>query len=83
MVFEVRRGAREAPRKVIQFDNGSVRDLSAASGAASAVTQQLPLKGGMRKCVKRKEVVYTDRPCPDGMQEADIDKSRFNLVNGR
>lgn len=71
----------EAPAPAaIVFDNGSVRDLAPASAPASAVVQALALKGGMRKCVRRSEVIYTDRPCPHGMSEQGIDRSRFNVV---
>jgi hypothetical protein len=70
-----------APRAIV-FDNGTVR-AQPASEAASGQVVALPVPGGMRKCVRRGEVVYTDRTCPPGMKEADIDTSRFNQVPGR
>lgn len=74
-------GRPPPPPKAIVFDNGTVR-AQPASEAASAEVIALPVPGGMRKCVKRSEVIYTDRPCPPGMKEADIDSSRFNRVPG-
>ena len=70
------------PPKAIVFDNGTVR-AQPASEPASGQVVALPVPGAMRKCVKRGEVVYTDRVCPPGMKEVDIDSSRFNQVPGR
>lgn len=75
-------GREAPPARPIVFDNGTVR-AQPASEPASGQTLALPVPGGMRKCVKRGEVIYTDRVCPPGMKEADIDSSRFNQVPGR
>lgn len=71
------------PARAIVFDNGSVRQPPAPAEAASVAATPQAAPGVMRKCVRKAEVVYTDRPCPPGLQEREIDKSRFNTVEGR
>jgi hypothetical protein len=53
----------------IEFDNGTVREPRVADPNAPAT---LPA-GQMRKCVGKRETLYSDRDCPPGYAEAKVD----------
>jgi len=69
------------PREVrppnIVFDNGTVRQSPIASDAA-AVPIRAP--GGVRKCQRGDKIIYTDRTCPEGMQEQAIAKGSVTVL---
>lgn len=73
-------GAPAKPPAAFKFDNGSVRDATAASSPAPvAAITDVPI-GGVRKCKKGKEVVYTDGDCPKGTQEHAIKQGTVTVV---
>ena len=61
----------------IQFDNGTVRQAPVASDAAA-----MPIRapGGVRKCQRRDKVIYTDRTCPEGMEEQALSKGSVTVL---
>lgn len=59
------------PPKAIQFDNGTVRQGGPASAPAAGTTSSFP-PGAMRKCLKGREVQYTNIGCPPGFKEAAV-----------
>ncbi len=66
--------------KPIVFDNGSVRERPAPA-APDAVTAKTSLPpGAMRKCVKGREVVYTQVPCASGFKEMAVGGTPVNVV---
>src|SRR3990167_5867754 len=60
----------DGPAKVdIRFDNGSIRDAAVILGqplgvSSNHVVENTP--GLLKKCVRGREVVYTDQLCPTG-----------------
>jgi hypothetical protein len=59
----------DALPKEIQFDNWSVRALSRDAESALKITsaEDALAPGAMRKCVRKQEILYTDKACPAGM----------------
>ncbi|WP_146219436.1 hypothetical protein [Sphaerotilus hippei] len=67
----------------IPFDNGSVRDVGPGPAPRPpARLSDVPI-GGVRKCQKGGEVIYTDRACPRGGQEQPIRQGTVNVVAGQ
>lgn len=66
----------------IVFDNGTVRQTEPASGPVELGDPIRP-PGGMRKCKKGKETVYTDRSCPPGTREVVIANGTVNVLPGQ
>jgi hypothetical protein len=77
-------GALTSPRptapKPIVFDNGTVRRYVAPPmpGSAPLVTTMPP--GALRKCIKGKQKIYTDMPCPPGHQELGVSSDRLTVL---
>lgn len=72
-------GAGGAP---ILFDNGSVRD-AAARHAASGTDQGLAAEnepGKLKKCLRGKEVLYTDQACGPGARVAAIEGGNVTVL---
>ena len=75
------------PAKVIQFDNGSVRDTlpRVAEDAASAAAHALALKnlpGTLHKRVRKSQVMYTDQPCPTGFTVEPVSGNTVTVLEG-
>lgn len=70
------------PAAAIKFQNdGPSPDAPVAEAPLNqAITKKGP--GGMRKCKKGSTVVYTDRHCPEGSQQKDIDGGSMTVVKG-
>ena len=72
----------EAPPKPVVFDNGSVRDsavpVQPPASAAAKGPDNLP--GQMKKCIKGKQVVYTDQPCEAGAKVAAVTGGNVTVV---
>lgn len=73
-----------APAAPIKFDNGSVRDKDAgvAKSAASTSAQYDPPPGVMRKCVRGRELLYTDQPCPKGSSAEGVTGGNVTVLQG-
>jgi hypothetical protein len=74
---------KEVRPVVIEFDNGSVRQNSAASEPVQASGVQPSPPGTMRKCQKGAAVIYTDNYCPPGMQESGLSRGTVTVVHGQ
>jgi hypothetical protein len=72
----------DALPKEIKFDNWSVRDLSRdAAGIPKVANGEDALApGAMRKCVRKQEILYTDKACPAGMTFASVQGGAVNVV---
>jgi hypothetical protein len=66
--------------KPIVFDNGTVRQYLPPPEPSSVplVTSMPP--GALRKCVKGKQKIYTDMPCPPGHQELVVSSDRLTVL---
>lgn len=73
---------RSAKPPAIKFDNGSVRDADASSQPTAMASQATPL-GGIRKCRKGGQVVYTDGTCPPGAQEQPLRNGTVTIISGQ
>ena len=73
--------SREVHAPNIRFDNGSVRDTSAASELASAPSDKPLSVTGVRKCARGATVVYTDKTCPPGSKQLAIANGTVNVVD--
>jgi hypothetical protein len=71
-----------APPKEIKFDNGSVRDLARDAASAPKITsaEDALAPGAMRKCVRKQEILYTDKTCPAGTMFASVQGGAVNVV---
>jgi hypothetical protein len=71
----------EAPPKPVVFDNGSVRAAAQPMVPASAAAKGPDnLPGQMKKCIKGKQVVYTDQPCEAGAKVASVSGGNVTVV---
>ena len=70
----------EALRQRIEFDNGSVRlpRFDAAPAAGDSVPGHPPVR--VRKCLKGKQILYTEFDCPAGTREQAIDAGSVTFV---
>jgi len=79
----------EDPAKAdIKFDNGSVRDATPASRMASSPIvangqgHQNNAPGVIKKCLRGKEVSYTDQACPSDAKVAPVTGGNVTSVGG-
>ena len=72
----------EAVAKPVVFDNGSVRDNAAplAPSASAAAKGPDNLPGPMKKCVRGKQVIYTDQPCESGAKVVAVTGGNLTVV---
>jgi hypothetical protein len=72
----------DAPSKEIKFDNGSVRDVARDAASATKITsaEDALAPGAMRKCVRKQEILYTDKTCPAGTTFASVQGGAVNVV---
>ncbi|MEL4180723.1 hypothetical protein [Roseateles sp. PN1] len=63
----------------IQFDNGSRREIAEPVKPPPGAAKPLP-QGVMRKCLRGREVVYTDVACPAGYAQGDVSGGTVNTV---
>jgi len=66
-------------RLQIRFDNGTVRQ---AASAASVVPGSARVAGGLRKCQRGAQVVYTDGLCAPGATEQAVTRGTVNVMPG-
>jgi hypothetical protein len=71
----------QPPPKPFVFDNGSARDIAPADAASAVVQAAPPRSGGLRKCVRGSETVYTDAACAKGFKEQAIATDRVNVLS--
>jgi hypothetical protein len=78
--------ANEPMAKPIVFDNGTVRQpkssmppVAGADGAAAPSAPALA-QGEMRKCMRGKEVTYSNVVCPDGFKTTKVESNRVSVV---
>jgi hypothetical protein len=62
----------EAPLAPFRFDNDPPRPAPAAEA-----------RGGLRKCLKGGQVLYTDGACPEGSKPQAVDGGAVTVVPGR
>lgn len=63
-------------RLQIRFDNGTVRQAAPAASGAARVA------GGLRKCQRGAQVVYTDGLCAPGATEVPVSRGTVNVLPG-
>lgn len=71
-----------AAGSAIRFDNGSVRDGAVRSGG-SGTDQGLAAEnepGKLKKCIRGKEVLYTDQACGPGARVAAIEGGHVTVL---
>ncbi len=66
----------------IEFDNGTVRDYSAASQPGQGNDSRNLGSGGVRKCKKGAEIIYTNEACPQGAKEHQMTGGTISVVPG-
>ena len=66
----------------IEFDNGTVRDYSAASQPSQGNDSRNLGPGGVRKCKKGAEIIYTNEACPHGAKEHQMTGGTISVVPG-
>ena len=70
----------------IKFDNGSVRDTAPAAATASTPTRvkdqgsQNNAPGVIKKCLRGKEITYTDQVCPADAKVAPVTGGNVTVV---
>lgn len=62
----------EPPPPPFRFDNDPPRPAPAAG-----------MRGGLRKCLKGQQVLYTDGACPEGSQAQAVDGGAVTVVPGQ
>ena len=70
----------EALRQRVDFDNGSARPPrfdSEPNPGANTPTHSI---GAVRKCLKGKQILYTEFDCPPGTREQTIEAGAVNFV---
>ena len=70
----------EAPPKPVVFDNGSVRDSAVRMPPQPKAEGPDNLPGQMKKCIKGKQVVYTELPCDAGAKVAAVTGGNVTVV---
>jgi hypothetical protein len=74
----------DGPAKIdIRFDNGSVRDAAVILGqplstSSSRAVENTP--GKMKKCLRDREVLYTDQTCPAGTTVAAVNGGNVTVL---
>jgi len=67
----------------IQFDNGSVRDAAVILGQPPGTSSNRAVEntpGTMKKCLRGREVVYTDQLCPAGAMVAAVNGGNVTVL---
>jgi len=72
-----------AARSQIQFDNGSARDAAGKDGAAAAGIDAENEPGKLKKCIRGKDVLYTDQACAAGAKVVAIDGGNVTVIPSR
>lgn len=72
----------EPPRKPVVFDNGSVRDKAQPVLPSASATAKAPdnLPGQMKKCIRGKQVIYTDQACEAGAKVEAVTGGNITVV---
>ena len=70
----------EAPPKPVVFDNGSVRDSAVRMPPQPKAEGPDNLPGQMKKCVRGKQVIYTDQPCESGAKVVAVTGGNVTVV---
>ena len=72
-----------AARPDIRFDNGSVRDAAGKDGDTATGIDAENEPGKLKKCVRGKDVLYTDQACAAGSKVAAIEGGNVTVVPSR
>lgn len=68
----------ERPLRPVMFDNDHATPPPPPGSAAAAPATRPP--GALRKCVRGGETTYTDRSCPPGYRERDVQADRVTVL---
>jgi len=64
----------------IEFDNGTVRQIGAASMPATDRAAQVLAPGAVHKCRRGTEITYTNQTCPPGHTEQGMSQGTVNVL---